>query len=284
MRTPGRCTNLEGCWIGSTQRDVWLSIGEDFSCPNCSSTLMAPPRRSISRNSLKKAATTCVALSMGLAAIGVGVVKLSAVRWDAPRMVAAARTAPGLQASWHTPPCVIETAPVRMASVTPPSPVAAKTPGTLVAAASIKPREPLRVAMDDVAPVRPSSSSVLEFNTPGSLPGGLTTATDTAAPLAVARDDGASPVDDEREAPAASLVTLVSEAPLIVPQDASRAIVMPISFGKPQAPEDDAAPVTMRWRFHGFARTRHSYFLPAPGGPTVGDAVGQISRTPGFLR
>jgi hypothetical protein len=257
-----------------------LSIGEDFACPNCGSTLTAPPRRSLSRKSLKKVATTGFAVSMGLAAMAFGAVKLSTIKWDAPRQIVASRAAPGVQTLGHTSPRIGDSVPVKFAALAAPAQPGVISPTTLTITPSVQSHAAARTGQDEMTPVRPSSSSVVVFNTAGSKSAPL----DRPPPLTVARDNGANSVDDEPAPPPTAMVTMVSEAALVVPQAASRPIMLPISFGKPEAPEDDAAPVTLRWRFHGLLHGRHSYFLPAPAGSTVRDALGQICRTPGFLR
>ncbi len=273
MRTPGRCTNLEGCWIGSTQRDVWLSIGEDFTCPNCGSALTAPPRRSISAKSLKKVATTGVALTMSLAAMALGVVKLSTIKWDAPRQMVSSRAMSGVQSGGHQiyAGSVALPVPHTRTEVTaqagaPAQPGASVTP-SVQAHASATPKL--------ATPLRPAPPSVLVFNAEPSraahAPDSVPAAPDSGSEAGMA-------------VPAASMVTMISEAALVVPPSENRPLVLPISFGKPEAPEDDMAPAAPRWRFHGFVRTRHSYFLPGPGAVSPSDSVAEICRRAGFLR
>jgi hypothetical protein len=40
--TRGRCTNFDYCSIAESRRDVEVTVGEDFVCPECGKPLKAP--------------------------------------------------------------------------------------------------------------------------------------------------------------------------------------------------------------------------------------------------
>jgi hypothetical protein len=265
MRTPGRCTNLEGCWIGATQRDVWLSIGEDFACPNCSGALTAPPRRSISVRGLKKAAVAGVTVTMGLAAMALAGVKLSTLHWAAQPTVVAGRHIAGSALASRTVDG--HGFGMRVAEM------AAPTASSLLVAKPTAP-SPSVAASQMAASDSEERPSVTYVPAPGRSSPSVVVFTDAAAP----RHDRQP--DDDVAAPV-NLVTLVSEADFVLPAESRRSVVLPITFGEPPHPEDLDAPVNLRWRFHGFVSTRQSYFLPAPGRD---ETLSKIIRTPGFLR
>jgi hypothetical protein len=287
MRTPGRCTNLEGCWISASHRDVWLSIGEDFVCPNCGGNLSAPPKSAVSFRGLKQAALTGVALTMGLAAVAVAGVKIATVvRSHKPAVVALLRR-PGSLLQGNV--LVKHAAPVVSAAAGPPAPlqlaapaarpvtlrtqlasVAAwrsQQPGLTAAPASHDAVHDATGATDHVAP--PRSAPILLYAAAPEKP---------TAPREPATDQVAAGTD---RIMAPALITLVSEARFVLPPISQQILVLPISFGRPLAPEDASEPVTKRWHHHGLANMRHSGFLPGPPGS---DPASELPRTTALMR
>ena len=252
MRTPGRCSNIEGCWISASRRDVWLNVGEDFTCPNCGGALSAPPGRALSMRGLKRTVATGLAAGMAVAAVAV-------LAWSGqPAMLAMIHARNVLLTS--TPRHQAAPAQLAMAAPVPP-PAAMPAPG-IAPAPTFQPALPDRAA----APV------LLYTASPSPVAPPHRTAPDAAQPQTAANTP-------DRDVPPA-MVTLLSEAAFVLKPSEDRPLIVPVSFGKPMAPETDAAPVDRRWHHRGLANIRHSYFLPAP--PT--DAVSAICRSPSMLR
>ena len=103
----------------------------------------------------------------------------------------------------------------------------------------------------------------------------------TDGPAAAPRQILSEETVDEPVLASAAMVTMVSEAPFVLPNDDGRQLVLPVTFGKPLGPEDAAPPVSMQWRRHGVVRIRSSYFLPMSAEP---DSLAKICRTPADLR
>ena len=282
MRTPGRCTNFEGCWIGATQRDVWLSIGEDFACPNCGGALTAPSRRSISTHGLKKAVTTGVAISMGIAAVAVVGVKISAIRWVAqPSIVAQRHLGAATLASRAIEPRGVTTGAGTPAIAAGGAPLQTASAARAVSIPADRDDSEDRPAPTFVNPAPAQSLASLTHGKPESSSTGSVLVfsgdTDKASPGRRATAD----MDADAGPQLTASVKLVAQAAFVMPAAPLRHLVLPISFGKPVSPEDDQPPVSIRWRAHGLARVRDSYFLAAP---TDADPLEKISRTPSFLR
>lgn len=259
MRTPGRCTNMEGCWISASHRDVWISIGEAFTCPNCQSVLTPPPARAVSFRGLRRAAATGVAISMGLAAVGVGAVKLSSSAWTGQHSAVAMLQAPSRAIHNAIFGTGTET---RLAAVIPGTtggkgmPAAARSMGAArtesVAAVALAP------ARNAVAVSRVNAPVLLFAAVPDRQP---------------SHEASARTAHAAAEAPVpAAFVTLISQAAFVVPPSRQRPVILPISFGRPVAPEDAAPPVSLRWRHHGFGRAQPSGFLPGPVSEAVAEA------------
>ena len=266
MRTPGRCSNIEGCWISASHRDVWLNVGEDFTCPNCGGMLSAPPGRAVQARGMKKAAATATAAAMGIAAVAVATVKLSTLSLAVHPALTAMLHAPSamISAAFHRPPELLGSLQPRPAPDAPPSPVPFLRPGAAprLADAGSRPANapaavPLYVAQPQAPAFVPNKA-----------------ATQVATVAAPAKP----PVHVAEAPPPAPFITFVSEAAFVLPPQAKqRPVVLPISFGQPPGPETDAAPVDHRWRYHGFSHTRHTGFLPAPA--PVPDAISEIRTT-----
>jgi hypothetical protein len=79
-----------------------------------------------------------------------------------------------------------------------------------------------------------------------------------------------------RQAEPAPVVTTLSEASLVVLPSAQPPVVLPVTFGRPVAPENDAEPVRLHWRYHGLvaAAPRRSAFRSEPS-----DSVEAMCRT-----
>src|SRR5580704_12334681 len=75
MRTPGRCTNHESCWLANGGRDIWVPVGDDFVCPVCAEPLTAPPLQAISSRSMAVAAAASLALVAIAGGAGFGLVR-----------------------------------------------------------------------------------------------------------------------------------------------------------------------------------------------------------------
>src|SRR5271165_6939928 len=75
MRTPGRCTNHDDCWLANGGRDIWVPVGDDFVCPVCAAALTAPSLQAISTRSLAAAAAASLALVALAGGAGFGLVR-----------------------------------------------------------------------------------------------------------------------------------------------------------------------------------------------------------------
>ena len=122
MRTPGRCTNTEGCWISASHRSVWLSVGEDFVCPNCGGNLSAPLPQTRSFRAVKRAAAFGAIASVSLTVAALGMVKLSTVSWPGQSVAARVVQAPAalLKATFSPKATPVEVAEVPL-PVKPPT-------------------------------------------------------------------------------------------------------------------------------------------------------------------
>src|SRR5271165_3067911 len=103
MRTPGRCTNHDDCWLANGGRDIWVPVGDDFVCPVCAAPLTAPSLQAISTRSLAVAAAASLALVALAGGAGFGLVQaityathgtqaqLTAMRAAVPKKLVAAK-------------------------------------------------------------------------------------------------------------------------------------------------------------------------------------------------
>jgi hypothetical protein len=272
MRTPGRCSNIEGCWISASHRDVWLNVGEDFTCPNCGGMLSAPPGRAVQARGMKKAAATATAAAMGIAAVAVATVKLSTLSLTVHPALTAMLNAPSamISAAFRRPPELLASLQPRPAPDAPPSPVPFMRP-----VAASRPADAGSRPADAPAPV---PLYVAHNQAPAFVPNKAATQVAAIATVATAVAPAKPPVHVAEAPPPAPFITFVSEAAFVLPPQAKqRPIVLPISFGQPPGPETDAAPVDHRWRYHGLGHTRHTGFLPAPA--LANDAISEIRTT-----
>ena len=177
MRTPGRCTNHESCWLANGGRDIWVPVGDDFVCPVCAEPLTAPSLHSISMRSMAVAVAASLALVALAGGAGFGLVRaislathgaqgqLSAMGHAAPRMRAASPlpAAPNRTvavasinppAPAPAPPATPPQAVPKAAPVTPPAAPGAPAPTALARAA------PKVASVPTVVPARPAPTTV----------------------------------------------------------------------------------------------------------------------------
>jgi hypothetical protein len=283
MRTPGRCTNTEGCWIGASRRDVWSKVGEEFVCPNCGGALVPPGRKSLSLRGIRQAALLSALLLAVVAAGGFAAVRLSplavsaarpilAALWKAPRQLMAAHIF-GVPAHSATATRVTPVvAAARVANSEPPAPSMASSPprqapmqlaaGTVTFPGDqrVKPRVPGPVVLYSAPfdhPAKPSQVKPVPHAVP-------------PAAEDQPQEPGLPPPEPM------SVVTLLSEARLVATPSSQAPVVLPVTFGRPVAPENDAEPVRLHWRYHGLVATapRRSVFRSEPS-----DSVEAMCRT-----
>ena len=284
MRTPGRCLNFETCWLANGRRDIRVVVGDPFVCPACGEPLHAPSIESISSNSILGAVAVSLALVATAGGAGFGMMRLAqttsitqvasllhpakpasakkTMLAMAPKSRAAAPkpavAPPAASQLAQAAPAVARPAQTQVAQAAPATPavpppvvaavaapetvqlasIALKAPAPVLRAASIMPLAPLMVAADDTPhPQAPQAASVAGLkdgpSEPMALPSRLSWPDDR--PLQIAKAAPAHP------------------------------LVLPISFGRPHAPEDDAPARSSRWRHHGMGGGRHSFFM-APAG------------------
>ncbi len=291
MRTPGRCTNTEGCWISASRRDVWAVVGEEFVCPNCGNPLVPPEGKALSMRGLRRVALLSTIFIAVLAAGSFAAVRLS------PLAVATVR--PVLAALLRAPRAVMAD---RLFA---PQPNAATPPrGAAPAAPPAAP--PAHVADRQPAPTQPSSPPPRQFAvlTPGvtispkpapsghvakppsapgvvlysAIPDAVTLPQQGTNPPHAAPQSPGDQADHAgaRQAEPAPVVTTLSEASLVVLPSAQPPVILPVTFGRPVAPENDAEPVRLHWRYHGLvaAAPRRSVFRSEPS-----DSVEAMCRT-----
>ncbi len=76
MRTPGRCTNEQACWMADASRDIFVRLGDPFNCPACGSRLSPPIQAIAGRSRAVSAMAGCVAFVVATG-IGIGLVPLT---------------------------------------------------------------------------------------------------------------------------------------------------------------------------------------------------------------
>lgn len=275
MRTPGRCTNVEGCWISASNRDVWLTVGDDFVCPNCGERLTAPPRQAISFRGLRQAATRSAVVAVGLAAVVVAAIELTPPASTVQSRVVAMLRVPALLLSsdflgLRTHPAAVTVPQPIMAGRAPDSP---QTPGRSSAA-----QRPPQLARIEAPP---APGSALPVPPRGVL---LYAANSDRPPLPVAIAPPAkapAPVrTPEEDFAAATFITQLSSSTVTPPRSHDRTLVLPISVGaKPLGPETDRPPADRAWHSHGINR-RANIILPGPGP----DPLAELYDTPSLLR
>jgi hypothetical protein len=245
MRTPGRCTNHQSCWLANGGRDIWVPVGEDFVCPVCAEPLRAPYMRAISMRSLAVAASVSLGLVAMAGGAGFGLVRAvhalpdlqqiaMKYRTPAPAVTRLAQAAVRPAVTGRTAAPLVA-APVRMAAAVP-----AQAPVAVAAA---------KAPVDQVTPA-PVAAHV------------------AAAPVRMAASQDTAPAS--RPVVQAPVRQPHPEVVAVIPPKsdpswhewpARRHVTLPISFGKPVAPEDDATVDARRWRHRAIGR--RSYFQPA---------------------
>jgi hypothetical protein len=248
MRTPGRCTNLEACWLANGGRDVWVAVGDEFVCPVCGAPLKAPTLHAISMRSLA-AATAASLVLVGLAGgAGFGLVRGLRALPHGVQTAMLAQRSHKMPAHWPVAAPMLATG---VAKVPAPTIAATAAPQTMVATraqASVVPAPAPAVHMAAFASVAPRTKAGLS----------------PAMARAVAQESVAQSVmAPVRAAPlgASPMAAAVVAQAMMRPQ---RPLVLPISFGRPVAPEDDQAERSTRWHHHA-PPVRHTGFLPGPG-------------------
>ncbi len=196
MRTPGRCTNFDTCWLANGQRDIRVMVGDPFVCPACGEPLHAPSIESISASGIVGALAISLAMVATAGGAGYGLVRVaqtagtsSVASYQAPRTPAVASVNP---AAANAAVASLGHEPIRMN----PS----------------EQRQTIRLA---------DSVPVLQVD-PSKLP-----------------------------------VVFVAAAP-------PHPLVLPINFGRPHAPEDDAPAQSARWHHHAFGVRHRTYSAPVP--------------------
>jgi len=77
MRTPGRCTNHDHCWLGNARRDVWVAVDQAFLCPVCGTKLIAPPVQTMARKGMARTAAAGASVLVLAALAGFAVVRIT---------------------------------------------------------------------------------------------------------------------------------------------------------------------------------------------------------------
>ncbi len=307
MRTPGRCTNLEGCWLSASQRDVWVPVGQDFVCSNCGGMLSAPPVRARSFGVAKRAAVLGALATISLGAVAAGAGKLPGMPWlgrSASLQIASnghgssagARAGNGSTSAYPTdesgadirPPTLSPDGMSLEAARNQPNSPFAMVLGSTGATRAAKLRATHGVLLSDPRPVAARAAAA------------------NAGPLVIYTSDrgSAAPVVEVRARPVATtreslireeqredaaisamhapLLTLLSHTSLTPHATMQRPVVVPITFGRPPAPETDGEPVGARWRHRNVAKARTG-FLPGPAAPSGQaanvDAIAQSVRS-----
>jgi hypothetical protein len=257
---------------------VWSAVGEEFVCPNCGNPLVPPGSKSLSWRGIRRAAVLGVLLLTVVAASGFAAVRLSPLAVSAARPVLAALwTAPHKLMTAHIfgvpaspaalPHGTPDTAVLRVTGGQPPArgiATPAPRPAAMLLASGVATLpDDHRVA----APIVLYSAPVQQQPKPS--PG--KTAPHALAPAAQGQVHQAITRPDEpASAVPAAVVTVLAEANLVAPPSEQAPVILPVTFGRPMAPENDAEPVRMHWRYHGLvaaAAPRRSVFRTAPTDP-----------------
>ena len=260
MRTPGRCTNHESCWLANGGRDIWVPVGDDFVCPVCAEPLTAPSLHSISMRSLAGAAAGSLALVALAGGAGFGVVRavtslahgphsqLTAMHPAGPRDHAAPRLAvapsgtiavasinrpsaapvpratPSLGVPSTTPPAPVTPAPTTVASATPPAPTVKSVPPAVAQV----PKAPANAAPAAVVAAPPAGVAVAP---PPAAPMHLAARTPVGAPQA-------EPTNAKQQIAAATIPPHVSQPQRASPPTGKPVVTPAASYTKvpPSAP------------------------------------------------
>jgi hypothetical protein len=235
MRTPGRCTNFETCWLANGRRDIRVMIGDPFVCPACGEPLQAPSIESISASGIAGAVAVSLALIAAAGGAGFGAVRLA--QTSNLTTVAKLMYAPGPRSPLP-----------RLATAT--NPLSAPAQRTATAVAQADQLERLGEAAIRTAP---APAEVLASIPPATFAPEATPAPEMAVqslppPLPPHLPGTSNPTGK---------VIVVSAEP-------HRQLKLPISFGRPVAPEDDVPARSAHWRHHSIGFGRRTGFLPAP--------------------
>jgi len=247
MRSPGRCTNHETCWLGNGQRTIQIAIADPFCCPICGAAMVPPPIEAIAQRSIHRAIATSLILILAAGGSGFGLVK-------GLRMISMGVPAPAARPSLAARVPARAKPQVQMAAAVPSS---AQTARLAAPPPAIPVPAPIKVAA-----ALPTQLSPTQYIQHAFVPA------QSAAPKATdpkAADPRALDIVElamrqlHTPLPHILIATNVSQEPL-------RAAQQPISFGRPVPPEDDAPPRLNRWRYRPVVPVPHrTEFLPAPG-------------------
>ncbi len=195
MRTPGRCTNFDTCWLANGQRDIRVMVGDPFVCPACGEALHAPSIESISANGILGALAVSLAMVATAGGAGYGLVRVA-------------------QSAGTVSIASLQSAPVQPRALAPAVPSA---------------------GIESLGRTSLAASPAINAQT-----------------VRLAASVPALQVD-----PSIPAVVFVAAAP-------AHPLVLPINFGRPHAPEDDAPAQSPRWHHHAFSTRHHSSYVSAP--------------------
>jgi hypothetical protein len=171
MRTPGRCTNHEACWLADGNRDIWVSVADDFTCPVCRTPLEAPPMTAISHRGFGAAMGTSMVLMLVAGALGFGLVQVlrEVAGVPSPRLTAASFAPARLVAPSHREAARVMAPAVPAPPLIVQPPVAAPVPA-LASAGPPMPPLPVEVVIGQVTLQQPVPQTV---SLPVAVPGPL---------------------------------------------------------------------------------------------------------------
>jgi hypothetical protein len=163
MRTPGRCTNHESCWLANGGRDIWVPVGDDFVCPVCAEPLTAPSLQAISTRSMAMAAAASVALVALAGGAGFGLVRaITYATHGAPAQSSAMRAAPQIRTAARqspTPGGTLKVASLNTPSPAPAAPPAPVAPKAATTPAPSAPTTPAATALASAQPPAPTAAA-----------------------------------------------------------------------------------------------------------------------------
>jgi hypothetical protein len=276
MRTPGRCTNFETCWLANGRRDIRVMVGDPFVCPACGEPLQAPSIESISASGIAGAVAVSLALIAAAGGAGFGTVRLAQT---ASLTGVAVLTGDG-GAHFHKAPATIaasqpvktDVAQLRALAAAPALKTAAPGSPASVAAAAQAPvaaspsAQPVAAAVAE-ADIQPLGATAIRAAAP--VPAFATLAAiepvDIAAGPASGMAVAANPmVPPPIEPPHAPGRAAPAGKVIVISAEPHRQLTLPISFGRPKAPEDDAPARSARWHHHAIGWSHRTGFEPPP--------------------
>ena len=282
MRTPGRCTNVEGCWLSASHRNVWLPLGEEFRCPNCGGKLSAPLLQTRSFRGVRRVAAMSAMASLGMTVVALSAVKLSTVSWPGQSVAATVASAPEtlIRATFRGKPIKTDELASAKQDALPPLTAAGEQRSARDVAAAA-PNSPLAMQLGSAPAANAASHPTMIY---------VARNERRASAGAASGQDGGPDAGEQAARAAAAEITgadvTVSQASLVPSRSPQRPLFMSITFGQPPGPETDAEPVILTWRHHRVVSTRPSGFLPAAqteARPASADAIAQICRIPSLL-